>query len=808
MSDTKLVIAFDARIGNLETQLKKVTDALKKTDDQAKKSQSGFAGLGSVFTGLVGNIGGLSGAITGLAGVFGVGLGVGAAISGFMALSEAVGSLGEKAEQVGVSVEALQAWRLEGAAFNVEAAAMDGAISKLTRAIGEAAGGSESAQADFNRLGIAIRDSQGNIRSTEDVLKDIATAISQLPDAASRAAAAVSFFGRTGQALVPLLTDIGRTQRDVIQSSRDLGAVISTETSASFDKFGDALAVTGRIALRVAADMLAPVAEALGTILTRINEIGRTAAVGRRIASGEVVAGDTDAINERLTALRATIRYNQQLSRQQRERGQAGQAQVTEQRTMAILQEEQRLQGLLTQATETGEQARTDATTTAARVRADLVRSIMDKAASDLGISANRAAAARTGADALARFEETQKAAERTARVVEDATKRGITLTQDEINVIQANSLAIERNNGVRAASRTTRQTEEQKAFAEALRDSTSVLERMTTTARNPVDALTFNFTQVVDALKLMDANASRLTRSARDALANVGFEQFIRNAENGADRAAKAMEAAGVQQDTIKSRILESVRAYGESLVAIGRLTAEQVDEMMRRVDVVVERRSTPGTFTTGLRSGLGFNENPNQREIGFEETIGLGVGQQFQSSMDSVFTSLENVAEGSETAGEAFTKFAADFAKSVAKIVAQAALLQALKLAFNYFFPTTPAAGAGPGFGGGLASGGPVSGGMAYLVGERGPELFLPSGSGTIVSNKNSFGGQPQLVINNNSPGVVVTQERVDDRTVIASVNLSRSEVQRDFQRSMRTGYGSYAESMTGNYGVRRKL
>ena len=36
---------------------------------------------------------------------------------------------------------------------------------------------------------------------------------------------------------------------------------------------------------------------------------------------------------------------------------------------------------------------------------------------------------------------------------------------------------------------------------------------------------------------------------------------------------------------------------------------------------------------------------------------------------------------------------------------------------------------------FGGARASGGPVAGGTAYLVGERGPELFVPGGSGTIL-------------------------------------------------------------------------
>jgi hypothetical protein len=46
--------------------------------------------------------------------------------------------------------------------------------------------------------------------------------------------------------------------------------------------------------------------------------------------------------------------------------------------------------------------------------------------------------------------------------------------------------------------------------------------------------------------------------------------------------------------------------------------------------------------------------------------------------------------------------------------------------------------------------AMGGPVSGGGTYLVGERGPELFMPSSSGTIIPN-GSLGGNVTVVINN---------------------------------------------------------
>jgi hypothetical protein len=45
--------------------------------------------------------------------------------------------------------------------------------------------------------------------------------------------------------------------------------------------------------------------------------------------------------------------------------------------------------------------------------------------------------------------------------------------------------------------------------------------------------------------------------------------------------------------------------------------------------------------------------------------------------------------------------------------------------------------------GFGGGRANGGLVSGGTSYVVGERGPELFVPNTSGTIIPNGGGGGG-----------------------------------------------------------------
>ncbi len=51
-------------------------------------------------------------------------------------------------------------------------------------------------------------------------------------------------------------------------------------------------------------------------------------------------------------------------------------------------------------------------------------------------------------------------------------------------------------------------------------------------------------------------------------------------------------------------------------------------------------------------------------------------------------------------------------------------------------------------PGVGGARAGGGPVTSGSAYLVGERGPELFVPSVTGTIRPHGDT-GGPPPVTV-----------------------------------------------------------
>ena len=73
---------------------------------------------------------------------------------------------------------------------------------------------------------------------------------------------------------------------------------------------------------------------------------------------------------------------------------------------------------------------------------------------------------------------------------------------------------------------------------------------------------------------------------------------------------------------------------------------------------------------------------------------------------------------------------------------------------------------------FGGARAMGGPVSPGKSYLVGERGPELFTPSGSGNIVPNSAMGGG---TVINLTVNGALDAEGTA--RTIVDILNRSNA-------------------------------
>jgi phage-related minor tail protein len=96
--------------------------------------------------------------------------------------------------------------------------------------------------------------------------------------------------------------------------------------------------------------------------------------------------------------------------------------------------------------------------------------------------------------------------------------------------------------------------------------------------------------------------------------------------------------------------------------------------------------------------------------------------------------------------------------------------------------------------------ADGGPVAGGQPYIVGEQGPEWFVPNGAGTIVPN-------------GKSPVTTASPDGGDSSSAQAPININfsvRAMDARSFQSAMVqnkavvVGIVNQALNMRGRYGI----
>jgi lambda family phage tail tape measure protein len=121
--------------------------------------------------------------------------------------------------------------------------------------------------------------------------------------------------------------------------------------------------------------------------------------------------------------------------------------------------------------------------------------------------------------------------------------------------------------------------------------------------------------------------------------------------------------------------------------------------------------------------------------------------VAGQTEHAFASAFQGAEDALVSFVTTGKlGFAGFATSIISDLARIAAKKAILGFLDSAIGATAGSEGFLGTiGTFLKGARADGGPVSGGSSYLVGERGPEIFKPSGAGTIIPNHvlNGMGG-----------------------------------------------------------------
>jgi hypothetical protein len=187
---------------------------------------------------------------------------------------DAVGGLGELADQVGVSTDALQALSLASTQAGISGEELQRGLAALTRKIADAAAGEQTAEQAFARLGIAFRNTEGQARPTESVLVDIAERLREFENPAERAAVVTSMFGdRIGQKLIPLLSQGREGLVAMTAEAIRFGTIASPELIAKADEAADKVAALSASFSAFANNMVANVAPAIVSVIDGLNRL-------------------------------------------------------------------------------------------------------------------------------------------------------------------------------------------------------------------------------------------------------------------------------------------------------------------------------------------------------------------------------------------------------------------------------------------------------------------------------------------------------------------------------------------------------
>jgi len=105
-----------------------------------------------------------------------------------------------------------------------------------------------------------------NIQSTDDALLQISERFSQLADGTNKTAIAISLFGRSGAQLIPLLNGGAEGFEKLKQEAEKLGLVIGGDTTKSAEQFNDSLTQLGSIFTGLANEIATAVLPMLNNI--------------------------------------------------------------------------------------------------------------------------------------------------------------------------------------------------------------------------------------------------------------------------------------------------------------------------------------------------------------------------------------------------------------------------------------------------------------------------------------------------------------------------------------------------------------
>lgn len=222
--------------------------------------------------------------------------------------------LNKMSQKTGIAVEDLSKLQYAAELSAVGTEALQKGLTNLSVGLIELASGKASESVDaLKRLGITARNTDGTLKSSRQVLGELADQFSVMPDGVEKTAAAAAIFGkRMGAELIPLLNGGAAGLKDMGDEAERLGIVMSSELAKKSEEFNDNLSRMQKLSAATGISIANTLIPGLNGLLTAFIDskkagLGTVQAFGNLLDSAVAMAGGLNEAQDGIKRVKARI---------------------------------------------------------------------------------------------------------------------------------------------------------------------------------------------------------------------------------------------------------------------------------------------------------------------------------------------------------------------------------------------------------------------------------------------------------------------------------------------------------------------
>lgn len=140
-----------------------------------------------------------------------------------------------------IGTDELQAYMYAAELVDVSVDTMTSSMARNVRSMSSAADGTGAVAEAYAALGVAVTDSEGNLRDSQEVYWELIDALGQVESDTERDALSMQIFGRSAQDLNSLIAVGSEGMAEYAAQAEDAGAILSGDTLGAFGEFDDVM---------------------------------------------------------------------------------------------------------------------------------------------------------------------------------------------------------------------------------------------------------------------------------------------------------------------------------------------------------------------------------------------------------------------------------------------------------------------------------------------------------------------------------------------------------------------------------------